>query len=171
MLFMLIVALGQPYLGSWSDRVGRRRAMLIGAVIATVGFAATALAYNLYDLLLWRSLGGLGYAMVFVAAQGYVLDRTGQQNRAQGFALFIGAIMVATVCGPSIGGILADNIGYRLSFGVSAFMALLSLLAIARLPTTEMRAQAVKPARGPRVREIVALMVNRRFMTLTGLAA
>src|SRR5260221_6937186 len=32
MLFMLIVALGQPYLGSWSERVGRRKAMLVGAV-------------------------------------------------------------------------------------------------------------------------------------------
>ena len=50
MLFMLIVALGQPYLGSWSERVGRRRAMLVGAIMATVGFAGTALAYNLYDL-------------------------------------------------------------------------------------------------------------------------
>jgi MFS family permease len=145
--------------------------MLIGASIATVGFAATALAFNLYDLLLWRSLCALGYAMVFVAAQGYVLDRTGQNNRAQGFALFIGAIMVATVCGPSIGGILADNIGDRLSFGVSGVMAMLSLLAIARLPTTELRPAASKPSRGPRLREIVALMLNRRFMTLTGLAA
>ena len=172
MLFMLIVALGQPYLGSWSERVGRRRAMLIGASIATVGFGATALAINLYDLLLWRSLCALGYAMVFVAAQGYVLDRTGQNNRAQGFALFIGAIMVATVCGPSIGGILADNIGYRLSFAVSSVMALVSLLAIARLPTTEVRTPtSQRPSRGPRMREIMALLVNRRFMTLTGLAA
>ena len=171
-LFMLIVALGQPYLGSWSERVGRRRAMLIGASIATVGFAATALAFNLYDLLLWRSLCALGYAMVFVAAQGYVLDRTGQQNRAQGFALFIGAIMVATVCGPSIGGILADNIGFRASFGVSAIMAMVSLLTIARLPSTEVRTQtSQRPARGPRMREIGALLLNRRFMTLTGLAA
>ncbi len=172
MLFMLIVALGQPYLGSWSERVGRRRAMLIGASIATVGFAATALAINLYDLLLWRSLCALGYAMVFVAAQGYVLDRTGQQNRAQGFALFIGAIMVATVCGPSIGGILADNIGFRLSFAVSAVMALTSLLAIARLPKVEVRTNtSQRPSRGPRMREILALLVNKRFMTLTGLAA
>jgi MFS family permease len=171
-LFMLIVALGQPYLGSWSERVGRRRAMLIGASIATVGFAATALAFNLYDLLIWRSLCALGYAMVFVAAQGYVLDRTGQQNRAQGFALFIGAIMVATVCGPSIGGILADNIGFRASFGVSAIMAMVSLLTIARLPSTEIRTQTPqRPTRGPRLREIGALLVNRRFMTLTGLAA
>ena len=171
MLFMLIVALGQPYLGSWSERVGRRKAMLVGAMIATVGFAGTALAYNLYDLLLWRSLCALGYAMVFVAAQGYVLDRTGQQNRAQGFALFIGAIMVATVCGPSIGGILADNIGFRLSFGVSAVMALISILAIARLPTVETRPVGAKPSRAPRTREVMALIFNKRFMTLTGLAA
>lgn len=171
MLFMLIVALGQPYLGSWSERVGRRKAMLLGAGIATVGFLATALAYNLYDLLVWRSLCALGYAMVFVAAQGYVLDRTGQQNRAQGFALFIGAIMVATVCGPSIGGILADNLGFRAAFGVSAIMSFLSILAILRLPAVEARSANVKPSRGPRMREIMALIVNRRFMTLTGLAA
>jgi MFS family permease len=171
MLFMLIVALGQPYLGSWSERVGRRNAMLIGAAIATVGFLATALAYNLYDLLVWRSLCALGYAMVFVAAQGYVLDRTGQTNRAQGFALFIGAIMVATVCGPSIGGILADNIGFRYSFAVSAIMAFLSILAILRLPAHEVRPAAARPSRGPRLREVMALIVNRRFMTLTGLAA
>ncbi len=171
MLFMLIVALGQPYLGSWSERVGRRKAMLVGAGIATVGFLATALAYNLYDLLVWRSLCALGYAMVFVAAQGYVLDRTGQTNRAQGFALFIGAIMVATVCGPSIGGILADNIGFRASFGVSAVMSFLSILAILRLPVHDARPAANKPTRGPRLREVMALIVNRRFMTLTGLAA
>jgi MFS family permease len=171
MLFMLIVALGQPYLGGWSERVGRRRAMLVGAGIATVGFVATSLAYNLYDLLLWRSLCALGYAMVFVAAQGYVLDRTGQQNRAQGFALFIGAIMVATVCGPSIGGILADNIGFRAAFGVSAVMSFLSILAIVRLPAVEVRPPSTRPSRAPRMREIMALVVNRRFMTLTGLAA
>lgn len=171
MLFMLIVALGQPYLGSWSERIGRRRAMLIGAVIATAGFAATALALNLYDLLLWRSLSALGYAMVFVAAQGYVLDRTGHTNRAQGFALFIGAIMVATVCGPSIGGILADNIGFRPAFGVSALISMFSILVIARLPSTEVRPALDRPARGPRMREFLALVFNRNFMTLTGLAA
>jgi MFS family permease len=79
--------------------------------------------------------------------------------------------MVATVCGPSIGGILADNIGFRASFFVSALMSLASILAIIRLPTTEVIAPAAKPTRGPRMREIMALVVNRRFMTLTGLAA
>ena len=171
MLFMLIVALGQPYLGGWSERVGRRTAMLIGAMVATVGFGASALAYNLYDFLLWRSLCALGYAMVFVAAQGFVLDRTDGSNRAQGFALFIGAIMVATVCGPSIGGILADNIGYRASFAISAVMALISILAIWRLPREEARDPNHRGSRAPTLGEIFALVTSGRFMILTGLAA
>lgn len=171
MLFMLIVAIGQPYLGGWSERVGRRKAMLVGAVLATVGFGGTALAVNLYDLLLWRSLCALGYGMVFVAAQGYVLDRTDRINRAQGFALFIGAIMVATVCGPSIGGILADNLGFRPSFAISAGMAFLSILAIIRLPKEDMHGSGMIPSRAPKLSEFMALLTNGRFMTLTGLAA
>jgi predicted MFS family arabinose efflux permease len=145
--------------------------MLAGAAIATVGFGASALAYNLYDFLIWRSLCALGYAMVFVAAQGYVLDRSDASNRAQGFALFIGAIMVATVCGPSIGGILADNIGYRLSFAVSAVMAAGSIFAIWRLPREDRRAPGQRTSRAPTLREIVALATSGRFMALTGLAA
>ena len=110
-LFMLIVALSQPFLGAYSQRVGPRRAMLIGA------------------------------------------------------------IMVASVCGPSIGGILADNIGERLTLGVAALLALLSLAAILQLPDPAPADPQSTPARAPTLREICALLLNRRFMTLTGLAA
>ncbi len=169
-LFMLIVALGQPYLGGWSERVGRRRAMMIGAFTATIGFIATAMANTLYDLLLWRSICAVGYAMVFVAAQGYILDHSGPRDRAKGFALFIGAIMVATVCGPSIGGILADNIGYRMSFAVAAVLAALSIAIIQLLPLDRHNAES-KDSKLPAMKEILGLLANRRFMTLTGLAA
>ncbi len=169
-LFMLIVAIGQPFLGAWSERVGRRRAMLIGAAIGTAGFVATALAYNLLDLLVWRSLCAVGYAIVFVAAQGYILDHARPQERAQGFALFIGAIMVATICGPPIGGILADNIGTRLTFGISAALCALSILAIRMLPVTQ-GAGSRRPERAPSMGDFGRLLLNPRFMVLTGLAA
>jgi len=169
-LFMLIVAIGQPFLGAWSERVGRRRAMLVGAVIGTAGFVATALAHNLLDLLVWRSLCAVGYAIVFVAAQGYILDHARPQERAQGFALFIGAIMVATICGPPIGGILADNIGTRLTFGISAALCALSILAIRMLPVSQ-GAGSRRPERAPSMADFGRLLLNPRFMVLTGLAA
>jgi MFS family permease len=170
-LFMLIVAIGQPFFGVYCERVGHRRTMLVGAAVATVGFVASALAHSVLDLLLWRSLCALGYAMVFVAGQAYVLDFANPGNRARSFALFVGAIMAATVCGPSIGGILADNIGVRPTFAIAAVLAAGSMLVIRGLPGKS-EALSHRPAtRLPRLSEVGALMLNRRFMTVTGLAA
>ncbi len=171
-LFMLIVAIGQPYIGAYSERVGHRHTMRVGAGIAALGFLATAFAGSVLDLLVWRSLCALGYAMVFVAGQGYVLDHSTTSNRARSFSLFIGAIMVATVCGPSIGGILADNAGVRITFIVSALLALGSLFAMASLPdrVIDENSQRV-PAKVPSLREIGSLLLSARFMTVTGLAA
>jgi MFS family permease len=170
-LFMLIVALAQPFLGVHCERVGHRRTMLVGAVTAAVGFLASAMAHTVFDLLLWRSLCAIGYAMVFVAAQSYVLDHAPRQQRAKSFALFVGAIMAATVCGPSIGGILADNVGVRPTFIVAALLAAVSILVIRRLPDNRPRQADEAPARVPTWREFGSLLLNRRFMTVTGLAA
>ena len=170
-LFMLIVAIGQPFLGVYCQRVGLRRTMAGGAAIAAVGFVATALASTVLDLLLWRSLCALGYAMVFVAGQAYVLDQALPATRARSFAVFIGAIMAATVCGPSIGGILADNIGMRQTFGIAAMLAAASLLVIRGLPTLPPPAGGRAAARLPRRAEVVALVRNGRFMAVSALAA
>jgi MFS family permease len=169
-LFMLIVALGQPFLGVYTERVGHRRAMQVGAGVAAVGFVASALAASVLDLLLWRSLCALGYATVFVASQAYVLEHATAGNRARSFALFVGAIMAASVCGPSIGGILADNLGMRPTLALAAVLAASSVLIINQLPKQSVDG-ARAPVRLPRLVEIGQLLRNRRFMVVTGLAA
>ncbi len=170
-LFMLIVAIGQPFFGLWCERVGHRRAMLTGGAVAAVGFVGSALAFNVLDLLAWRSLCGLGYGLVFVAAQSYVLDHAPATQRASSFAIFVGAIMAAGVCGPSIGGILADNIGMRPTFAVAAVLAVVSLLVMRGLPVARAVVEGRAPLRVPTLREIGALLMNRNFMMVTGLAA
>jgi MFS family permease len=170
-LFMLIVALGQPFMGAFSERVGNRRAMATGAVIAAIGFVASAMASNVLDLLLWRSLCALGYGLVFVAAQAHVLEYSSGHNRARSFAVFIGAIMVATVCGPSIGGILADNIGERLTFVISGLLAVSSLAIIRLMPAPNPHRAGNGSSGMPKISELASLLFNVRFMTVTGLAA
>lgn len=171
-LFMLIVAIGQPYFGVLSERWGTRRTMVVGATVAACGFLASALAATVLDLLAWRALCAIGYAMVFVAAQGYVLEHSNAHNRATSFATFVGAIMVATVCGPSIGGILADNLGERWTFGIAAVLALASLASMGQLPARRAAGASTRPAaRVPRLAEVGTLLANRRFLTVTVLAA
>jgi MFS family permease len=170
-LFMLIVALGQPFLGVYCGRVGYRRTMMLGAGIAAAGFVATALAASVLDLLLWRSVCALGYAMVFVAAQGYVLDHSTNTSRVRSFATFVGAIMAAAICGPSIGGILADNIGERPTFAIAALLALASIAVIRLMPESRPGRSPAAETRLPRLAEFCALLANARFMSVTALAA
>jgi MFS family permease len=170
-LFMLIVAIGQPFFGLWCERFGHSRAMLIGGVIAAVGFFGSAVAVNVLDLLGWRSLCGFGYGMVFVAAQSYVLDHAPPTQRASSFAIFVGAIMAAGVCGPSIGGILADNIGMRPTFALAGVLAVASLVVMRGLPDARPAADGRPPLRMPSLGEVGTLLTNRNFMLVTGLAA
>jgi predicted MFS family arabinose efflux permease len=170
-LFMLIVSLGQPVIGALVQKRGTRNVMLMGAVIAAVGFVASAFANSVLDLLVWRSLCAVGYGFVFVAAQAHVLEYSRPSNRARSFTVFIGAIMVATVCGPSIGGILADNIGERETFAVSALLALGSLLVMRTLPQRQTLKDRSVSAGMPKLAVFAQLLTNLRFMTVTGLAA
>ena len=166
-LFMLIVAVGQPAFGRWSERIGRRRALIIGASIGAVGFAGSALAHGLIDLVAWRSLCAAGYGIVFAAGQGYVLEQAGS-GRTRGFAVFVGAIMAATVCGPSIGGILADQLGQRATFALAAALCLLALAPMLALP-----AQPGHPPQSAAIGagSLIRLLANRRFAVLTVFAA
>jgi MFS family permease len=172
MLFMLIVALGQPYLGSWSERVGRRRAMLIGASIATVGFPPRR----------WRSTSTTcccGARCARSAMRWSSWPRRATCSTAP--ATRTGRRASRSSSAPSWWPRSAARRSAASSPTTSAsarrsrspaVMALTSLLAIARLPAIEVRTNtSPRPSRGPRMREVMALTLNKRFMTLTGFAA
>lgn len=169
MLFMLVVALAQPVCGPWAERLGSRRLMIIGALLGAAGLALTALAESFQTLLLWRLLTAVGYGMVFVAGQSHVVRHTDGQNRAWGLAMFVGSVLAASICGPAIGGILADRIGYRMTFAVGAGFALLSAAIALRMLRghAETDATAVRPLR---LHDVLVVLRNRRFLSLVMLA-
>ncbi len=162
-LFMLLVAVFTPFAGAWADRFGSRRTLLLGTLPAVAGFAGTAAAQTLPELLLWRSACALGYAVMFIGAQGFIARHTRRQDRARGMAQFVVAVVVAGLCGAPIGGILADHLGPRAVFWVSAALALASALAARGLLPSE------APERAERAvawRDYALVLANRRFLAL-----
>lgn len=171
MLFMLVVAFTQPLGGPWVERFGPRRVMLGGALIGAVGLALTATAGNLTALLAFRLLTAVGYGAVFVAGQGHVVAQTHAGNRAWGLAMFVGSVLAASICGPAIGGILADRIGYRWTFAVGSSMALLAAFLAWRLLRTAASASPAPQRRPLRFRDVGVVLRNPRFLALIGLGA
>ena len=125
--FMLCTALSLPLGGAWSDVIGRKRAFFIGAVISAAGLVLTATANDIVQLIAYRAIVGVGFGIVFMTAQGFIVDTTSTYNRAEGMAIFIAAFYGGTLCGSAIGGMLADRIGYRFLFAGGAVLAVSSI--------------------------------------------
>jgi predicted MFS family arabinose efflux permease len=171
-LFMLIVAISQPVLGGWSERLGRRNAFLVGAAIAVAAHLLAAQASTLLGLLAWRAAAGVAWAIAFVAAQGIVLDHTDKVTRAKGLAGFVTVIMVSLACGPSVGGLLADGIGFRATFVIAAAMAALALVVAWRsLPADIARAPTIVLVNVADATARLHPLTNWRFVGLLLLAA
>lgn len=69
--------------------------------------------------------------MATIACQSRIAETVTGENRAQGMAVFVTAIMVAAICGTSFGGVISDRIGFRATFLVSSVLVVLSGLIVA----------------------------------------
>jgi multidrug resistance protein len=91
-----------PMWGRFSDRYGRRPALLVGLGAAAIAYVVFALANSLWLLLLSRLVQGAGGGTVGVI-QAYVADSTDSKNRAKALGWLSAATNVGVALGPPLG--------------------------------------------------------------------
>ena len=118
-------------------------------------------------------MAGIGYGIIFITSQVYVAEYTDPERRAAGMAVFSGAAFAAFVCGPAIGGILADRLGYLntliASGGLAAVSAAVAFISLDPEPLDPGRNQPDVAI--PRFAKLRALLFNRRFFSVAILSA
>ncbi|MFD8983438.1 sugar porter family MFS transporter [Streptomyces sp. NPDC059564] len=67
-------AFGAATAGRIADRIGRIRCMQIAAVLFTTSAVGSALAFALWDLAMWRIIGGVGIGMASVIGPAYIAE-------------------------------------------------------------------------------------------------
>lgn len=126
---LAVIALCQVPFAALSPRIGRREGFAAGSLLTGAGFCLAALSADLSALVLSRVLCGAGFALVFVCAQGQVVDASGGSERARSLAVFARAILVAAVCGPLLGGMMVDRWGVAAVFMACAALCLMAMVA------------------------------------------
>lgn len=71
---LLGCALGAWFAGRLADVWGRKRVMLLGSVLFVVSAIGTCFTVTVWDLLLWRVLGGIGIGIASVIAPAYISE-------------------------------------------------------------------------------------------------
>jgi MFS family permease len=93
-----------PMWGRFSDRYGRRPALLVGLTAACIAYVVFAFATSIWLLLLSRIVQGAGGGTVGVI-QAYVADSVEPDNRAKALGWLSAATNVGVAIGPAIGGV------------------------------------------------------------------
>ena len=124
--FAFCTLLAGPFLGRWSDRIGRRPVLLFSQVGTFVGFLVLANATTLWMVFLARMIDGATAGNLSIA-QAYISDVTKPEDRAKSFAVIGIAFGLGFLVGPGISGFLSQ-FGYQVPIYAAAGLSLTSIL-------------------------------------------
>jgi EmrB/QacA subfamily drug resistance transporter len=137
--FNLVFAAFLLSAGNLSDRLGRRRMLIVGLAVFGTASLIGAAATNSGELIAVRAVMGLGAALAFPATLSLILDAFPERNeRAQAIGLWGAVAGVAIALGPIVGGWLLSEFTWPSIFIAMAPVAYAAIgCAIAFLPNKE----------------------------------
>ena len=127
----LAIALSAPFAGAIADMLGRKRVIAAAMFVATIPLIMMALAPSLHALIVWRFVLGLALPPIFTVVVAYIGEEwpPGQAMGAMGF--YMAATSVGGFAGRFVSGLLADMVGWRAGFLITAAMTFACGLAVA----------------------------------------
>jgi multidrug resistance protein len=117
-----------PLWGRFSDRYGRRPALLVGLLVSAAAYVIFAYASTLWLLLLSRVVQGLGGGTIGVV-QAYVADASDPKDRAKSLGWLSAATSFGAVVGPAIGSALIHWGRHAPGIASAIFCVLVSIFA------------------------------------------
>ncbi|MCE9547715.1 MAG: MFS transporter [Planctomycetia bacterium] len=102
--------------GRMSDRWGRKRITVIGAVLLAVGAILCALAPTLSSLIAFRIVQGLGGAMVLANVMAEITAVFPREERRRAMAVNASVLAMGQITGLVLGGFLIESLGWRSIF-------------------------------------------------------
>ena len=118
-IYLLAQAVSVPIYGKVADLYGRKPVMLLGIGLFVVGSLLCGIAWSMPALIVFRLIQGLGAGAVQPMGMTIVGDIYSLAERAkvQGYIASVWAI--ASVVGPTLGGVFADYLSWRWIFFVN----------------------------------------------------
>ena len=134
--YLLTSTVTIPVYGKLSDLYGRKPLLMIGIGIFLVGSALSGLSQEMWQLILFRAIQGLGAGALFPISLAVVGDLFTPAERGKYQGLFGAVFGIAFLVGPFLGGVLTDNVGWHWIFFVNLPIGIIALAVIARLLPT-----------------------------------
>lgn len=156
----LVEMISNPFFGKIADQFGYTIVMFVGFFVTFSSTLIFAFAESYCQLLIARSVQGLGSAALFAPGIGLLADKfPDERERSKAIAIAYGGLILGLVIGPTFGGIMYQFYGKTLPFLILAAVALVDgcLRAFIAEP------KRVQREKGPTMKELLSdpyILVN-----------
>jgi EmrB/QacA subfamily drug resistance transporter len=142
--YLLSSTVSTPLWGKLGDLYGRKGFFQAAIVIFLIGSILSGLSQSMLELIVFRSLQGLGGGGLMVGAQTIVGDIVSPRERGRYMGLFMAMFGVTTVIGPLIGGLFVEYASWRWIFYINMPIGVIALFVTgAALPSALTRVHRI----------------------------
>ena len=120
-----------PASGALVQRIGERRVYITGLTVVAVSTGLCAVAQTYWQLLAFRSLGGIGSTMFTVSALGLLIRIAPPDRRGRVSGMYASSFLAGTVLGPFVGGVVLEIGGLRAPFVFYAVTLVIAAVVVA----------------------------------------
>ena len=131
-IYLIAVTTVMPLAGNLSDSFGRKKIFLISLIIFTASSLACGLAPNIYTLVAFRFLQGIGGASFLPTAAGIVSDHF-PESRERAIGLFTSIFPIGGIVGPNLGGWIVSRYSWRYIFYINLPIGIILIVLIMAL--------------------------------------
>ncbi|XVQ85251.1 MFS transporter [Microbispora siamensis] len=124
---LLISTATLVFFGRVADLLGRREVYLVGFALFTGASLLAGIAPDVGVLIALRALQGLGAAMILANGTVIVTAAFPPDRLSQGMGVYMATLSVAQLAGPTLGGLIADTLGWRWIFWINVPAGVIAL--------------------------------------------
>jgi EmrB/QacA subfamily drug resistance transporter len=123
--------------GSLGDLFGRRLIFLVGVAIFAVASLGCGVAANIHQLIIARSIQGVGAALLVPGSLAIISTSFDQKSRGQAIGTWSGFTAITTAVGPVFGGWVVEHASWRWAFLINVPLAVAVItISLWRIPET-----------------------------------
>lgn len=139
-IYMLTSTIATVLVGKLSDIYGRKPFILTGIVLFIIGAFLSGFSKDIFQLIAYRGIQGLGAGVIMSSAFTAVGDLFAPRERGKWTGVMMAVFGFSSVIGPALGGFIVDHMNWKwvfwifLPIGIVAFVMILTMF-----PKTERR--------------------------------
>ena len=118
--------------GILGDRYGRKKMFLTGLTVFTIASLGSGLSQTTGQLIVFRALQGVGAALLLPGTLSIITVTFPANERARAIGLWAGVSGLALALGPTIGGLMVEQIGWQSVFFLNVPIGIIAFITATR---------------------------------------